>query len=52
VARRCGATPGSETLQGGFRINEFPSLAIDRSPKTSKGNLYIAWNEGRAWSAI
>jgi hypothetical protein len=40
-----------QTLQGGFRINEFPSLAIDRSPKTSRGNVYIAWNEGASFVA-
>jgi hypothetical protein len=34
-------------LQGGFRNNEFPSLAIDRSRRPSNGTLYIAWNDGR-----
>jgi hypothetical protein len=34
-------------LQGGFRNNEFPSLAIDRSRGPRKGTLYIAWNDGR-----
>lgn len=34
-------------LQGGFRNNEFPSLAIDRSGRPGKGPLYIAWNDGR-----
>lgn len=33
-------------LQGGFRNNEFPSLAIDLS-EGGKGALYIAWNDGR-----
>jgi hypothetical protein len=37
---------GEATLQGGFNSNEFPSLAIDRSPKPSEGNVYIAWNDG------
>jgi hypothetical protein len=32
-------------LQGGFRNNEFPSLAIDLS-RGGKGPLYIAWNDG------
>jgi hypothetical protein len=32
-------------LQGGFRNNEFPSLAIDLS-HGGKGPLYIAWNDG------
>jgi hypothetical protein len=32
-------------LQGGFRNNEFPSLAIDLS-EGGKGPLYIAWNDG------
>jgi hypothetical protein len=30
-------------LQGGFRNNEFPMLAIDRS----SGTLWVAWNDGR-----
>jgi hypothetical protein len=34
-------------LQGGFRNNEFPQLAIDRSKKASRGTLYVAWSDGR-----
>jgi len=34
-------------LQGGFRNNEFPILAIDRSHTHGTGPLYIAWNDGR-----
>lgn len=34
-------------LQGGFRINEFPSLAVDRSGKDTDGFAYIAWNDAR-----
>jgi len=30
-------------LQGGFRNNEFPMLAVDRS----SGALWVAWNDGR-----
>jgi hypothetical protein len=30
-------------LQGGFRNNEFPMLAVDRA----SGVLYVAWNDGR-----
>jgi hypothetical protein len=33
-------------LQGGFRNNEFPSLAIDLS-HGGTGPLYISWNDGR-----
>jgi hypothetical protein len=33
-------------LQGGFRNNEFPSLAIDRSQGPG-GLMYITWNDGR-----
>jgi DNA-binding transcriptional regulator of glucitol operon len=33
-------------IQGGFRNNEFPSLAIDLSQGGS-GPLYVAWNDGR-----
>jgi len=34
-------------LQGGFRNNEFPQLAIDRTSKASRGTLYVAWSDGR-----
>jgi hypothetical protein len=34
-------------LQGGFRNNEFPSLAIDLS-SGGRGPLYVAWNDGNA----
>ena len=33
-------------LQGLFRNNEFPQLAVDRS-KGSSGTLYIVWSDGR-----
>jgi hypothetical protein len=34
-------------LQGGFRNNEFPILAIDRSRGQGTGPIYLAWNDGR-----
>jgi hypothetical protein len=34
-------------LQGGFRNNEFPQLAIDKTSKASRGTLYVAWSDGR-----
>jgi hypothetical protein len=34
-------------LQGGFRNNEFPSVAIDQSHGPGRGPIYIAWNDGR-----
>jgi hypothetical protein len=34
-------------MQGGFRNNEFPSLAIDRSHGAGAEPLYIAWNDGQ-----
>ena len=34
-------------LQGGFRNNEFPQLAVDRTNGSSRGNIYIAWSDGR-----
>jgi hypothetical protein len=35
-------------LQGGFRSAfDFPSLAVDRSGTATKGNVYIAWHDGR-----
>jgi len=36
----------SGVLQGLFRNNEFPQLAVDRSPASS-GTLYIVWSDGR-----
>jgi hypothetical protein len=32
-------------LQGNIRTNEFPTLAVDRSTKPSKGNVYLSWND-------
>lgn len=34
-------------LQGGFRNNEFPQLAVDRSKGPSRGTVYVAWSDGR-----
>lgn len=34
-------------LQGGFRNNEFPQLAVDRSNGSSRGSIYVAWSDGR-----
>jgi len=34
-------------LQGGFRNNEFPSLAVDRSSGPSRGTIYVTWADGR-----
>jgi hypothetical protein len=34
-------------LQGAFRNNEFPQLAVDRSNTASRGSLYVAWSDGR-----
>jgi hypothetical protein len=34
-------------LQGGFRNNEFPVLAIDRSRGKGAGSIYVAWSDGR-----
>ena len=33
-------------LQGSIRINEFPTLAVDRSGGSHDGTLYLAWNDG------
>jgi hypothetical protein len=33
-------------LQGGFRNNEFPQLAVDRSSGPSRGTIYVAWSDG------
>jgi len=34
-------------LQGGFRNNEFPQLAVDRSDGSSHGAIYVVWSDGR-----
>lgn len=34
-------------LQGLFRNNEFPQLAVDRSSNASRGTLYVVWSDGR-----
>jgi len=33
-------------LQGGFRNNEFPQVAVDRSRGSSRGTVYITWSDG------
>jgi hypothetical protein len=33
-------------LQGGFRNNEFPQIAVDRTNKSSRGTIYIVWSDG------
>lgn len=33
-------------LQGGFRNNEFPQVAVDRSSGSSRGSIYVAWSDG------
>jgi len=43
-----GLGPGDPgLLQGAFRVQELPSLAVDRSGLATNGNLYIAWNDAR-----
>jgi len=33
-------------LQGGFRNNEFPQVAVDRSKGSSRGTVYVAYSDG------
>jgi hypothetical protein len=49
VVTEGGAQPfgGPRVLQGGFAINEFPQLAVDRSNTSSRGTIYIAWSDGK-----
>jgi hypothetical protein len=35
-------------LQGGFRNNEFPQVAVDRSASRRRGAVYVAWSDGAA----
>lgn len=39
------ANPFSPQLQGFFRTNVFPSLAVDNSTDAKRGNLYLAWTD-------
>ena len=41
-----GGNQGRQFLQGIIRVTEFPSLALDRSSRPSRGTLYVAWNDG------
>jgi hypothetical protein len=34
-------------MEGGFFINEYPQLAVDRSNGASRGTLYVTWSDGR-----
>lgn len=36
----------SGLLQGGFRNNEFPQVAVDRSENSSNGSVYVAFSDG------
>jgi hypothetical protein len=33
------------TLQGGFRNNEFPQVAVDRSSGPARGTIYMVWSD-------
>jgi hypothetical protein len=33
-------------LQGSFRNNEFPQVAVDRSSGPSRGTVYLTWSDG------
>lgn len=35
-------------MQGGFRENEFPQVALDRSSTSSTGTVYVIYSEGAA----
>jgi hypothetical protein len=35
-------------LQGSFRVNEFPQIAVDRSGGPSRGTLYLTWSDAVA----
>jgi hypothetical protein len=35
-------------LQGSFRNNEFPQVAVDRSSRQTRGNVYVSWSDGAA----
>lgn len=38
---------GAGALQGLFRTNVFPALTVDTTNKPSRGNIYVAWADGR-----
>ena len=47
VSNPVGAFGPFGLFQGGFRNQEFPTLAVDRSGGTTHGNVYVAWNDGK-----
>ena len=34
-------------MEGGFSINEFPQIAVDRTNGPSRGTLYLTWSDGK-----
>ena len=46
-----GTTIVRRLLNGNFRVNFFPTMAIDRSGGIGNGNVYIAWNDGGSGDA-
>lgn len=42
-----GLGSGTSVMEGGFSVNEFPQLAVDRTNGPSRGTLYITWSDGK-----
>ncbi|MCS6806550.1 MAG: sialidase family protein [Acidobacteriota bacterium] len=37
---------GRQFLNGGFRVINYPVLAVDTSTSSTRGNLYLVWSDG------
>jgi hypothetical protein len=46
------ATPASRELQGNFRTNTFPTLAVDNSAGPHSGTLYLVWTDASRHSVL
>ena len=46
------ATPSSRNLQGNFRTNMFPTLAVDNSAGPHSGTLYLVWTDASRHSVL
>ena len=46
VADTTAATAIDTGLQGGFRTNTFPTLAVDNSRGPRRGTIYLTWTDG------
>jgi hypothetical protein len=41
------SSSGRQVLNGGFRVSDYPSMAVDTSNGPHRGTLYLVWSDGR-----